>query len=366
MLTVKTILASRRKLIVAVLVIVAAVAALAYRSCSADSDTRSYCALMPDSIGLFRDSAVTSFGVPVGKVTTISTEGTQAKVMFEIRKDRRLPADVGATTLSHTLIADRRLALIGAEPEPGAPTWDSHKCITKTLTPQSITQTFAALSKLADEMNGSMTPAEAKDISRGLKGLSASLDGTGEDINAVITQLGSALKSPDAAIARLGEMITNLSGITEPTADHWADIKSFLTRLEPTIDSVNENMTVPAAEILQRLRYVVPQLNDLAMLFGADFINHVQSMDNLPAQISAGVTGVTEMIDRLPVIAGAFSNSIDPRTKRFTLRYSAKPAALPTLSSKQLCTVLGRKGSGCTDAGPLAGLLPGLLTGGAR
>ena len=71
-------------------------------------------------------------------------------------------------------------------------------------------QTFAALSKLADEMNGSMTPAEAKDISRGLRGLSVSLDGTGEDINAVITQLGSALKSPDAAIARLGEMITNL------------------------------------------------------------------------------------------------------------------------------------------------------------
>jgi phospholipid/cholesterol/gamma-HCH transport system substrate-binding protein len=354
-----------RRAVVA-LVIVAVVAALADRSCGPDSDTRSYCALMPDSIGLFRDSAVTSFGVPIGKVTAISTEGTRAKVTFEIRKDRRLPADVGATTLSHTLIADRRLALIGAEPTTSEPSWDPDTCITKTLTPQSITQTFAALSTLADEMNGTLSPAEAKDISRGLKGLSTALDGTGADINAVITQLGSALKSPDAAIARLGEIITDLTGITEPTADHWAQITSFLTRLEPTIDSVNENMTVPAAEILQRLRYVVPQLNDIAMLYGADFIDNVQNMDTLPAQISAGVTGLTEMIDRLPVIADAFSNSIDPATKRITLGYAATPAALPKAAGKELCAVLGRRGTSCTEAGPLAGLLPGLLTGGVR
>ena len=117
-------------------------------------------------------------------------------------------------------------------------------------------------------------------------------------------------------------------------------------------------MTVPPAEILQRLRYVVPQLNDLAMLFGADFINHVQSMDNLPAQISAGVTGVTEMIDRLPAIAaGAFSNSIDPRTKRFTLRYSARTAALPTLIEEVVYRA-GPQGFRMHRWGPLAGLLP--------
>ena len=359
-------LTSRPRRALIALVLIAAVVAVGYRAFGPDEDTRSYCALMPDSIGLFRDSAVTSFGVQVGKVTMISTEGTEAKVEFEIRKDRKLPADVGATTLSHTLIADRRLALIGDEPEAGAPTWDSGKCITRTLTPQSITQTFAALSKLADELNGTLTPAEAKDISRGVKGLATSLDGTGDDINAVITQLGTALKSPDAAIARLGEIITDLAGIAEPTADHWADIKSFLVRLEPTIDSVNEHMTVPAAEILQRLRYVVPQLNDIAMLYGADFIDTVQSMDNLPAQISAGVTGLTEMIDRLPVITSAFSNAIDPKSKRFTLHYTAKPAALPQLSSKQVCATLGRKGRSCTDDGPLAGLLPLLLTGGGR
>ena len=183
------------------LVIVAAAAALAYRSCPR-SDTRSYCALMPDLDRPVPRQRSPRSAFRSARSPTISTEGTQAKVMFEIRKDRRLPADVGATTLSHTYRRPQARPHRRREPEPGAPTWDSHKCITKTLTPQSITQTFAALSKLADEMNGSMTPAEAKDISRGLKGLSTSPDGTGEDINAVITQPGSALKSPDAAIAR--------------------------------------------------------------------------------------------------------------------------------------------------------------------
>ena len=42
----------------------------------------------------------------------------------------------------------------------------------------------------------------------------ASLDGTGEDINAVITQLGTALKSPDAAIAR-DDADAGLNGIGE-------------------------------------------------------------------------------------------------------------------------------------------------------
>lgn len=59
-------------------------------------------------------------------------------------------------TVSENLIADRNLALIGAE--PAGPGWDPGTCITRSLTPKSLSETFDALAGLADKLNGAEIP----------------------------------------------------------------------------------------------------------------------------------------------------------------------------------------------------------------
>src|SRR5690606_26386710 len=122
--------------------------------------------------------------------------GGSARVRFTVRADRTLPTDVGAVTVNDTLLADRRLELVGAEPD--GPGWEPAHCITKTLTPQSLSQTFDALAGLADQMNGTDDPDGHGAVGAGLTALDRATSGTGEQINAVIEELARALASPHA------------------------------------------------------------------------------------------------------------------------------------------------------------------------
>ena len=119
---VRKLFASRGFLSFGLILVLGAAVVIGWKVAKPAPDTRTYCAAMPDSIGLFVGSAVTIMGVRVGHVTKIEPDGATARVEFTVPETRTLPLDVGATTLSDTLIADRRLALIGAE--PAGPGWD--------------------------------------------------------------------------------------------------------------------------------------------------------------------------------------------------------------------------------------------------
>src|SRR5690606_5987796 len=108
------VLGSRGFMSTAMLLTVALVAAAAYGLARPEPETRAYRADMPDSVGLYEGSAVTVLGVRVGEVTGIESIGASARVRFTVRADRTLPTDVGAVTVSDTLLADRRLELVGA------------------------------------------------------------------------------------------------------------------------------------------------------------------------------------------------------------------------------------------------------------
>ena len=97
-LMLRTVLASRGFITVATLLIVAAAAVGGYSLLRPVPEMRAYCALMPDSIGLYPGSAVTIRGISQGRVTSITPNGKTAKVTFRIPASDRLPIEVGATT----------------------------------------------------------------------------------------------------------------------------------------------------------------------------------------------------------------------------------------------------------------------------
>ncbi|NDZ94539.1 MCE family protein [Streptomyces sp. SID6673] len=358
-----------RMLVAAIVVVLLVGAGLtAFRVRSAESATTSYCALLPDSIGLYDGSAVTVMGVPVGHITSVVPDGTRARVEFDVRADRRLPADVGATTLSQTLIADRRLALIGAEPGRDAPAWRPSECITKTTTPKSITETLAAMSSLADELNGADDPAQAHAMSGGVAALEKATAGTGDQINAIVMGLGRALDSPDAAIGHISDLLDALGDLSYSTAHGWGDIKRMLTRLPRTLVSVDQHLIGPSVEIIARLRDVLPMFNDITTIFGGTIIRHIESLQNLPQMISAGVGSLGQALQMIPVFTNAFENSVDPMTGRVSLGFTPPPHTLPSGVLAGLCTAMGQRDPDvCREPGGIGDLIPRLLgTAGTR
>lgn len=309
-------------------------------------DMRSYCALMPDSIGLYQGSDVTVMGMRVGSVTSVSPAGTHARVDFEIPAERGLPRDVGATTLSETLIADRKLALIG--PEPDGQGWNSADCITKTLTPKSITQALKAFADLADELRDPLNPNALGDL---FAALDRSTEGTGGQLHQSINQLGSALRSPDMAIGRLGDLVAALSSLASTGAAKWEDLESAVTRLQAFLASVNLDILPGATEFADGLEEALPALNDIIVLFGSPLLRQLDSIPALPQLISAGVESLSEVIATVPLITNAFTAAADPASGRTVVSYAPARVAIPSADAAAVCSAVNLISHGdCVDS----------------
>ncbi|WP_405492768.1 MlaD family protein [Nocardia sp. NBC_00511] len=356
-------LGSRGFLSLTLIIALAAAVMVSYQLVRPTPKMRAYCAVMPDSIGLYKDSAVTIMGIPQGKITAITLSGTKsARVDFEIPASRKLPLDVGATTVADTLVADRRLALIGAEPT--GPGRDSAECITKTVTPKSLTRTFTAIADLADQLNGAKDPAHPG--TGGLAALDAATVGTGDQINAIIRQLGTALNSPDAAVGHIGALLDALAALAHSAANGWGDIKSTVIRLAEALSQVKDVTLPPIITIFEKLRDVLPPFNDLTTMFGGPLLRRLDAVPNLPEMMIAGVGSLKEAIDMVPVITAAFTSIVDPATQRAALTYAPPRVAIPQTQAPQLCSAINAITPGsCTDTGdglvhvPLAQLLLG-------
>lgn len=325
--------------------------------------TRSYCADMPDSIGLFTGSAVTVMGVPVGEVTDIQLAGTVARVRFTVRADRKLPLDVGAVTVSDTLVADRKLALIGDEPAGAG--WTSGQCIAKTMTPKSLSATFDALAHLADQINAVDDPAQRGALGAGLEALDRATSGTGDQINALINQLGTALAAPDAAIGHLGQLLDAIAELTHRARNGWGQVRETITGLPRAFNDINVIAFPPIIDLVGALSQLLPQLNDVIMMLASPTLRSLNSVPNLSRLLTAGVGSLTQLVGMAPAIATGFASAIDPGTGQLNIGYRSPKVALAQSDTERVCAALHTiTGQPCqtSDGGAVAvPVLPFLL-----
>ncbi|MGW4634472.1 MlaD family protein [Nocardia sp. NPDC004415] len=355
------VLASRGVMSVAVVVTLVLAGALGLRLSRPEPPTRAYCAEMPDAIGLYEGSAVTVLGVQVGRVTGIRVAGATAHVEFTVRADRALPPDVGAVTVSDTLVADRRLALIGAEPD--GPGWNPGTCITRTLTPKSLSQTFDALARLADQLNGT----DATGLGAGIAAIDRATAGTGGQVNDIILALSRALDAPDAAIGHLGELLDALAALAQRARGGWGQVETTVSGLPQTFEDIVTIAFPPIVEIVDTLSDLLPQLNDVILMFGGPALRAVNSVPDLPRLIEAGVASLAEVIAMTPTVATGLAGAVDPVSGTVTLGYAPPRLALAQQDTERFCAALAAvTGERCelSDGGVATiPALPALLAG---
>lgn len=326
-------------------------------------EMRSYCAQLPDAIGLYEGSAVAIMGVPVGRVTDITPNGATARVHFTVPADRKLPPDVGAVTVSDTIIADRKLTLIGAEPR--GPGWDPSRCITQTLTPQSLSETLDALAQLGQQLNGSGQPGQANAVGAGLEALDRATAGSGDRINTLVLQLGDALSAPDAAISHIGKLLDALTELTHRARGGWPTVQTTITGLTQTFVDINTLEIPEIVRVVASLVDVLPQLNDVVTMFGSPALRAVDSIPNLPQSLAAGVGSLSDILHMTPAIAAGFTESIDEVTGRMTIGYAPPQLALPESNTAEVCAamelVLGQRCRTAEDGAVTIPSLPAIL-----
>ncbi|MFF2554318.1 MlaD family protein [Nocardia sp. NPDC058058] len=319
-----------------------------------------YCAIMPDGIGLYRGNDVKMRGMKVGSVTDLRPEGTGVRVDFEVEAAHPLRGEASATTVSDSIVADRTLAVFGTK---GAD-WKNADCITKTVTPKSLTQTFSAMSKVADELQGGDDPAQADRIKQAITLFDRATAGSGPKINDIITQLSAALRSPDAAVSHIGSLIDKLNELIASVANNWGDLRQMLDGFAPILQTVND-VWDQVTELVNSIVTILPWLNDVTTKYGGPILQLLDSSVPLVHLLGANVGGLQQLVSMVPSIAGMFRTATDPQTGAIGVSWAAPRVALPAPQAEQVCAALnavapGRCG-GTADGMTSVDLVPLIL-----
>ncbi|MFJ1461135.1 MlaD family protein [Nocardia wallacei] len=312
----------------------------------------SYCALMPDSVGLYRGNHVTMRGIPVGTVTAVRPAGDKVRVDFAVDAEHPVPADAAATTLSRNVTTDRDLAVLNSGTVLDR--WDPAQCLTRTLTPKSLTETLHAVAELSKQLLGP-EPEQNDEIGRLVTQLNAATAGTGPQLNAVIGKLGAALDHPDAAIGRLSGIIDSLSALADSVSTHWGTIDAMVLGLEQILRQVNNELFSETTVIIDHFRRVLPMLNDITTMFGDPIFLLLDASVPLIRFLGAHIATLRQILDMVPVITGAFTAILDPRTGAPGLTFAPPRVAIPTPDAEKVCAAVDLVAPGrCSAADGMA------------
>ncbi|MEC3919349.1 MlaD family protein [Nocardia sp. CDC160] len=299
--------------------------------------TLSYCAIMPDSIGLYPGNHVTMLGIPVGSVGSVTPENGAVRVDFTIDAVHPLHGAVTATTVSDTLVADRDLEVLGDNTSPDR--WPESTCVTKTFTPKSLTQTLDAFSKLADQLNGDGDPAQQNRLREGVSALEQATSGTGPKLNELIKELGAALNHPDTAIGHLGASLDAFASLASSVALNWNDIKVALTQANEGLGFVNA-VWGKTIEIVDSLLVILPWFNTISHKYGRSILNGLDAAVPKLKLLSAGIASLQQLLGMIPAVVTAFEQFIDPKTGQVKVGYAPPRVALPPESADQVCAAV--------------------------
>ncbi|KLL96041.1 hypothetical protein NJ76_20035 [Rhodococcus sp. IITR03] len=120
-------------------VVALAVAGATAFSATSGDDT-SICAYFEDSYGLYPGSPVTIRGISVGTVDRIEPDGARVRVDMTVG-DRELPAETGAVITNASILTDRRLELVDADPGRDRPCRGRRASTRRTPAPRSACRT---------------------------------------------------------------------------------------------------------------------------------------------------------------------------------------------------------------------------------
>jgi len=203
--------------------VVVVVAGLGCASCTPSTTPQSdgYCAIMPDSVGLYIDNPVTHLGYPIGKVTAITPSAQSVRVDFTVTGGQVIPANAKAVTRSTSILADRALELVGDYST--GPHLAAGGCVplNRSLTPKSLSEVIGSSTNFLNSIN----PAGSDNVGEMVTAIDQAVRDQGPNANKLLTTASSVLDAPDEAIGDLGAITTNLKELTTTLVDVQPTLK---------------------------------------------------------------------------------------------------------------------------------------------
>lgn len=299
-------------------------AAAAQSDASRPGKGETYCAQMPDSVGLYVGNPVTQMGFEIGTVDSIVERGDRVDVTFTTSVDRAFPADVQAVTRSKSILADRSLELVGnlnsgpaLAPGTCIPLQQSH-------TPRTISEIVGS----AADFLGELSPEGSETTVAGaVAGLAESLRGEGENARDLVTNAAEAMEDPDRMVADLGSAVAAMAPLTEQTLADWGAINSLATQL-PDIATAGIDLFPGTIDVCVGIGWLVATLYDVQTRYGDEIWPFMHGPVAQAISLAAGRAGdLSGLVGAVPSFAAVLQQQ-STRPGGLTVRFTPPSVTL--------------------------------------
>ncbi|MGW0040902.1 MlaD family protein [Rhodococcus sp. NPDC003348] len=286
---------------------------------SADSgaEPATYCAQLPDSVGLYTGNPVTQMGFEVGTIDTIVEKGDHVEITFTTKVGRKFPADVKAVTRSKSILADRSLELVGNY--TSGPVLEPGSCIPleQGYTPKTISEVVGS----AADFLKALSPDGSDTVAGAIAGVSEALRWQGEPAREMMRSAAGAMEDPDTLIANIGSAIGAMAPLNEQALADWGAITSIASQL-PDIATAGIDLFPGTIDVCVGIGWVVALLYDIQTRYGGDIWPFVHGQVADAIALAAGRAGdLSGLAGSIPSFTAALDEQASG-TNGLTIRYT--------------------------------------------
>ena len=240
--------------VITLVVLLASIFAVTRVKATREASTYTVTAYFSKAIGLFPKSDVRVLGVAVGKVTAVVPQGPKVKVVMQIQKSQKIPADARAVVIPISLISDRYVQFFPVyESGPALP--DRAVLDTdRTSIPVELDDLLASLKKFLDAVEAG-TKENPGALGKFIANSSKTLEGTGANADATLGALGTISDAVNTESSRLDSLLVHLNQLFEA-----------LVQKRTEITRVNTNLALSLGAIAQQQSALDGALNNLALV----------------------------------------------------------------------------------------------------
>jgi virulence factor Mce-like protein len=332
-------MATRKRLVTwtAVLLVIGLVAGVGYLASQVLFGPRTISAYFPTATAIYPSDEVRVAGVKVGKIESITPEGTQTKITMAVDRDVSIPADAKAVIVAQNLVAARYVQLTPSYRGSG-PTMADGAVIpsNRTAVPVEWDEVKAQLMRLSTEL-GPQQGVSGTSVSRFIDSAANALDGNGEKLRTTLAQLSGAARIFAEGSGNIVDIIKNLQIFVSALRDSKQQIVMFENRLaslssvlddnKSDLDAALSNLSVAIAEVQ---RFVAGTRNQTA--------EQVQHLANLTQILVDNKMALKNVLHVTPNAIANFNNIYYPNSGAVTGAFSFNNFSSP---AQVICGMIG-------------------------
>jgi virulence factor Mce-like protein len=199
-------------------------------------------AYFPTATSIYPGDEVRVSGVKVGKIDSITPEGTQTKMALKVDRGVPIPADAKAVIVAQNLVAARYVQLTPAYRKGAGPTMRDGGVIPsdRTAVPVEWDEVKAQLMRLATEL-GPKSGVSDTSVSRFIDSAANALDGNGDKLRQTLAQLSGAARIFAEGSGNIVDIVKNLQTFVTALRDSKQQIVMFQNRLASLTSVVNDS-----------------------------------------------------------------------------------------------------------------------------